>query len=584
MRIQKRKMRNMRTGLAILLVFLLVFSGVLTTVAAETIHLTNPGGQQINSFINKQDVYVNFNGLTGEYTLRVSQVSGSKTILGTGTVNIEAVDSRVNLWNSVTNNGETGYDSINQGTQYKVEALGTAGDNHSKTFTVENDGAPVPTYTVIYDGNGNDSGTAPVDSNSPYEADETVTVLGNSGDLLKTGYTFAGWNTQADGNGTNYAAGDTFAMPSNNVTLYAKWTQNQTYTVNYNGNTNTGGTVPTDSNDYEAEDTVTVLGNPGSLVKTGYTFAGWNTQADGNGTNYAAGDTFAMPSNNVTLYAKWTQNQTYTVNYNGNTNTGGTVPTDSNDYEAEDTVTVLGNPGSLVKTGYTFAGWNTQVDGNGTNYAAGATFAMPANNVTLYAVWNEDQNGGGGPDPTTYTVTYDGNGNTSGTAPIDLNSPYAVDATVTVLGNSNLAKTGFTFAGWNTKSDGEGTAYKAGDTFIITANTTLYAVWNEIIIETPPPTSGGRTSSRTPAVPRENVPEFVEEILEVVLPEVPAAPPIIEAPVLDEAPLAAPPVLPQTGDAGVLATILSGLGVSLSGLAMKFRKKGKDDSVTTLFK
>jgi uncharacterized repeat protein (TIGR02543 family) len=76
--------------------------------------------------------------------------------------------------------------------------------------------------------------------------------------------------------------------------------------VTYDGNGGTGGSVPTDGNPYVAGATVTVLGNTGSLVKTGYTFAGWNTAANGSGTSYVGGATFAMGSGDVTLYAKWT--------------------------------------------------------------------------------------------------------------------------------------------------------------------------------------------------------------------------------------------------------------------------------------
>lgn len=78
---------------------------------------------------------------------------------------------------------------------------------------------------------------------------------------------------------------------------------------------------------------------------------------------------------------------TYSVTYDGNENTGGAVPTDENTYEESAEVTVLGNTGSLVKTGYTFAGWNTSADGSGTDYAPAATFAMGTANVTLYAQW-----------------------------------------------------------------------------------------------------------------------------------------------------------------------------------------------------
>ncbi|MGB9687067.1 MAG: InlB B-repeat-containing protein, partial [Rectinema subterraneum] len=104
------------------------------------------------------------------------------------------------------------------------------------------------------------------------------------------------------------------------------------YSVTYNANGATSGSVPTDSNHYLQGATVTVLGNTGSLAKTGYTFAGWNTKADGTGANYAEGNTFTMGSANVTLYAKWTALPTYTVTYNANGATSGSVPTDSNHY------------------------------------------------------------------------------------------------------------------------------------------------------------------------------------------------------------------------------------------------------------
>ncbi len=81
--------------------------------------------------------------------------------------------------------------------------------------------------------------------------------------------------------------------------------QKPTYTVTYNGNGNTGGTAPTDGNGYHAGDPVTALLNSGGLVKTGYSFAGWNTQAGGNGTTYAPNQTFTMGGANLVLYAKW---------------------------------------------------------------------------------------------------------------------------------------------------------------------------------------------------------------------------------------------------------------------------------------
>ena len=76
----------------------------------------------------------------------------------------------------------------------------------------------------------------------------------------------------------------------------------------------------------------------------------------------------------------------YTITYNGNTNTSGTIPIDSSIYKAGSNVTVLGNSGSLANTGYVFAGWNTKQNGTGTSYTQGNTFTINANTI-LYAVW-----------------------------------------------------------------------------------------------------------------------------------------------------------------------------------------------------
>ena len=83
---------------------------------------------------------------------------------------------------------------------------------------------------------------------------------------------------------------------------------------------------------------------------------------------------------------------------------------------------------------------------------------------------------------TAYTVTYNGNGNTGGAAPTDANSPYVSGSTVDVLANTgSLTKTNNTFDDWNTAQNGTGTSYAAGNTFAISANTTLYAQWTPIV-------------------------------------------------------------------------------------------------------
>jgi len=93
---------------------------------------------------------------------------------------------------------------------------------------------------VLYYGNTNTGGTAPVDASSPYNEGDTVTVLG-IGDLVKTGYEFVEWNTAADGTGTGYDPAETFLMPAAQVDLYAQWAA--VYEVTYDGNGSTGGTA-----------------------------------------------------------------------------------------------------------------------------------------------------------------------------------------------------------------------------------------------------------------------------------------------------------------------------------------------------
>ena len=98
---------------------------------------------------------------------------------------------------------------------------------------------------------------------------------------------------------------------------YISVTYTSGFTVTYDANGATGGSVPTDNIAYSSGATVTVKGNTGDLVRAGYTFGGWNTQADGNGTNYTAGTgTFSITAN-TTLYAKWNAKTITGLSYTG---------------------------------------------------------------------------------------------------------------------------------------------------------------------------------------------------------------------------------------------------------------------------
>lgn len=326
----------------------------------------------------------------------------------------------------------------------------------------ENSVSIVDTYTVTYLGNENTGGDPPTDSLSPYNKNASVTVL-NTNTLTYTGYHFTEWNTAANGSGTSYAVGGSFTIVAN-TTFYAQWeSDSTTYTVLYNGNTGEGSLTDTLS-PYTYNASVTVLGNDGvtPFTKKDNSFAGWNTSANGDGTPYNGGNQFNINANTI-LYAQWTPivETLFTVVYNGNEETGGSVPIDTMTYLSGAVVTVLDNTGNLVKTDYLFVGWD---DGTGITILVGATFSINANTI-LYAKWVP-----------ALSVFYDGNGGT-GAAPIDSKIPYGQGEVVDVLGRGDLENGVLSFDGWNTQSNGSGTSYEPGDMFTITANTTLYAQW-----------------------------------------------------------------------------------------------------------
>ena len=142
--------------------------------------------------------------------------------------------------------------------------------------------------------------------------------------------------------------------------------------------------------------------------------------------------------------------------------TGGTVGIScSSDYE-------ISSVSSTPSKTFTIA-----TDKHSASCALTATTKFTAFTITY-------ENAGG---ETYYSVTYDPNGATSGTAPVDSNS-YTAGSEFTVLGNTgNLAKTGYTFGGWNTKADGTGYARTIGSKYTINGNTTIYAKWDADTLE-----------------------------------------------------------------------------------------------------
>ena len=199
------------------------------------------------------------------------------------------------------------------GSGYLHPSLITSGQLVQGTCTAVGNSSALA-YVISYDGNGNTGGSVP--GNTTVNAFASASLATNSGILARTNYTFSGWNTAANGGGTSYAAGATGVYINKDTTLYAQWSSTITY--NTNGATGTVPTAVTTTTDASR----TFLLNSGSgLSRTGLSFAGWNTAADGSGTNYSGGTSY-ISTGTITLFAIFRPLFTY----NANGATSGTVP------------------------------------------------------------------------------------------------------------------------------------------------------------------------------------------------------------------------------------------------------------------
>lgn len=240
---------------------------------------------------------------------------------------------------------------------------------------------------------------------------------------------------------------DTFGLAAKNGNLVARGK----YTVTYQEN---GGTI-TEKDKYTSYVYGVGLTLPTStaITRTGYSFGGWYDNPSCTGT--AVTSISVTAEGDKTYYAKWTAN-TYTVEYNGNGKTEGSTADSTHEYDTTKTLTANGYKRSytvtfnhnytgsadMTKTAtYTFAGWNTAVNGSGTSYndKASVKNLTSTNNgtVTLYARWTSKS--------VTYTPT----------------------------------RTGYTFVGWYTGSNCSGSRVDNNGAYTPTANIMLYACWKD---------------------------------------------------------------------------------------------------------
>ncbi|PXA72484.1 InlB B-repeat-containing protein [Vibrio sp. 11986-1-5] len=196
-------------------------------------------------------------------------------------------------------------------------------------------------FVLSFEANGADEGEAPL-----YQGGG---VYPDQGTLTKIGFSFIGWNHEADGSGTAYVAGDSITQLVGEVTLYAQWIRNQ-YTINFDS---TGGSpIQSITQDFASEITT-----PPVPSKEGHHFLGWSPEVPA-----------TMPAENLTLTAQWSVNQ-YTITFNSD----GGSPVEA---ITQDFGTTVNAPQAPIKDGHSFVGWMPALPSS-----------IPATNLTVTAQW-----------------------------------------------------------------------------------------------------------------------------------------------------------------------------------------------------
>lgn len=327
-------------------------------------------------------------------------------------------------------------------------------------------------YGVTYDSNKptNASGSLTgVTANSlhVYDVDKALTVNG----YQLTGWTFKGWALTRSGSvvyGNAQIVKNLSDEQGGDIKLYAVWEAN-TYRITYDYDGATNGNAAAG---YDATyDLPYSLSTP---TKTGYTFAGWYSGKAGGGTQYtnANGNSISnwAQTSPVTLCAKWVEH-TYTISFDANAGSDIVVGDLNSVASLKYSVLYSLSAKTLTRIGYEFLGWKTTANGTSANYTPAQSVkgltAINNGTVTLFAHWRAY----------TYTVVYDGNGNTGGS----MSASSFVYGTTGSLRTNAFVKTGYNFSGWSMTPNG-GTAYTNNGSILNATSddkgeVKLYALW-----------------------------------------------------------------------------------------------------------
>lgn len=283
--------------------------------------------------------------------------------------------------------------------------------------------------------------------------DSDIGLDPTSSDFLQNaGFTFVNWNTEKDGSGDTFLTGQSSIQFTSNKTLYAIWKSQSEYTISfdYQAGTDYSGETTTSKTVIQGEPYGTL---PSQVNRDGYTFGGWFTQMNGQGTKITE-DSIFNKTYNETLYAYWI-GASAVVSFNANTGTGSMASIES--YTGAEITLPLNT--TIYKQGYQFMGWSKTQEGTTIYVKDGDVLIVPANGITLYAVWQQ-----------AFLLTYNVNDN--------YNTIYT--STIAVEQKPvTVNRIGYILIGW----------YKdpsfVANSFVtfpleITENTNLYAKWEAV--------------------------------------------------------------------------------------------------------
>lgn len=217
---------------------------------------------------------------------------------------------------------------------------------------------------------------------------QNVTIAQNG--FTRPGYTFTGWarDRRTD---PSLQPGGRYTLTPGTTTLWAQWKADPAHLIY---NSNSGSTSQTRRTDGVVDQTVTVIANP--FTRSGYTFTGWNTQADGRGKAYAAGNGFRLvadaksnPVNTSVLYAQWRINRV-ALKFDPNGGTGG-YPDITVDAFTTVTIPADAKEPKVQRPGFRFTGWAMKPTPGAGDTILGpgkGTVTMPdQGSITVYAQW-----------------------------------------------------------------------------------------------------------------------------------------------------------------------------------------------------